>query len=28
LMLTYEFKENKPGATWKGVSTKVWYYEP
>jgi len=28
LMLTYEFKEIKPGATWKGVSTKVWYYEP
>jgi hypothetical protein len=26
LMLTYEFKEIKPGATWK-VSTKVWYYE-
>ena len=28
LMLTYEFREIRPGATWKGVSTKVWYYEP
>ena len=25
LILTYEFKV---GATWKAVSTKVWYYEP
>jgi len=25
LMLTYEFKV---GATWKAVSTKIWYYEP
>ena len=25
LILTYEFKV---GATWKGVSTKVWYYQP
>ena len=28
LMLTYEFKEIKAGATWKGVSTKIYYYEP
>ena len=28
LMLTYEFKEVKAGATWKAVSTKIWYYEP
>ena len=28
LMLTYEFKEVKVGATWKGVSTKIYYYEP
>ena len=28
LILTYEFKEIKAGATWKGVSTKIYYYEP
>jgi hypothetical protein len=28
LKLTYEFKETKPGATWKAVSTKIYYYQP